>query len=68
MLGVSIGGRIDKLLSLRIGDVYQNHKVVTNVFFDKAIVKGGEVSHIVPLNASERNILCLLLMHTLIYP
>ncbi len=54
MLGVSIGGRIDELLSLRVGDVYQNGKPVSDVLYDKAIVKGGEVSRAVPLNADGR--------------
>ena len=54
MLGVSIGGRIDELLSLRVGDVYQNGTPVTDVLYDKSIVKGGETSRAVPLNADGR--------------
>ena len=38
MLGVSTGGRISELLSLTIGDVYQNRKAV-------AQVKGGTYTH-----------------------
>ena len=44
LLGVSTGGRISELLSLQIVDVYQNEKPVTDLLFDKSIVKGGEVS------------------------
>ena len=54
MLGVSTGGRISELLSLTIGDVYQNHKAVTDLLFGKSIVKGGEVSRAVPVNADGR--------------
>lgn len=54
MLGVSIGGRINELLSLKVGDVYQNGKPVPDVVYDKEIVKGGEVSRAVPLNADGR--------------
>ena len=54
MLGVSTGGRISELLSLTIGDVYQNRKAVTDLLFDKSIVKGGEVSRAVPVNADGR--------------
>ena len=55
MLGVSIGGRIDELLSLTVGDVWQNDKPVKDVLYDKAIVKGGEVARAVPLNADGRD-------------
>ena len=50
LLGVSTGGRISELLSLRIADVYQNGKPVKDLLFDKSIVKGGEVSRAVPVN------------------
>ena len=54
MLGVSTGGRISELLSLQIGDVYQNGKPVTDLLFEKSVVKGGEVSRAVPVNADGR--------------
>jgi site-specific recombinase XerD len=54
MIGVSTGGRISELLSLTIGDVYQNHKPVTDLLFEKSVVKGGEVSRSVPVNADGR--------------
>ena len=54
MIGVSTGGRISELLSLQIGDVYQNEKSVTYLLFDKSIVKGGEVSRAVPVNIDSR--------------
>ena len=54
MLGVSTGGRISELLSLKIGDVYQNGRAVTDLLFDKSIVKGGEVSRAVPVNSDGR--------------
>ena len=54
MLGVSTGGRISELLSLRIGDVWQNGKAVTDLLFEKNIVKGGEVSRAVPVNRDGR--------------
>ena len=50
MLGVSTGGRISELLSLQIGDVWQNGKPVKDLLFDRSIVKGGEVSRAVPVN------------------
>ena len=54
MLGVSTGGRISELLSLQIGDVYQNGGAVTDLLFDKSVVKGGEVSRAVPVNRDGR--------------
>lgn len=54
MLGVSTGGRISELLSLRIGDVWQNKRAVGDLLFDKSVVKGGEVSRAVPVNSDGR--------------
>ena len=54
LLGVSTGGRISELLSLQIADVWQNEKAVTDLLFDKSIVKGGEVSRAVPVNIDSR--------------
>ena len=55
MLGVSTGGRSSELLALNIGDVYQNQKSVTDLLFDKSIVKGSEVSRVsVPVNSDGR--------------
>ena len=55
MLGVSTGGRISELLSLTIGDVYQNKQPVTDRLFDKSIVKGKEYSRAVPVNIDGRD-------------
>ena len=54
LIGVSTGGRISELLSLRVGDVYQNGKPVTDLLFDKSIVKGKEISRAVPVNKDGR--------------
>ena len=50
MLGVSTGERISELLSLQIGDVFQNRRAVTDLLYDRSNVKGGEVSRAVPVN------------------
>ena len=55
MIGVSTGGRISELLSLRVGDVYQNGHPVTDLLFDKSIVKGKETSRAVPVNVDGRH-------------
>ena len=54
MIGVSTGGRISELLSLRVEDMYQNKKPVSDLLYTKRIVKGGEVSRSVPVNADGR--------------
>ena len=54
MIGVSTGGRISELLSLRVGDVYQNGRPVTDLLYSRDIVKGGDVSRTVPVNRDGR--------------
>ena len=54
LIGVSTGGRISELLSLCIGDVYQNGSPVRDMLFDKSIVKGKEHSRAVPVNSDGR--------------
>ena len=54
MLGVSVGGRISELLALKVNDVWQNGKPVSDLLFDRSIVKGGEVSRAVPVNVDGR--------------
>ncbi len=54
MLGVSVGGRISELLALQVNDVWQNGKPVTDLLFDRNIVKGGEISRAVPVNVDGR--------------
>ena len=61
LLGVSTGGRISELLSLQIGDVWQNGKRVGDLLFEKNIVKGGEVSRVVTVNRDGRRLRILLL-------
>ena len=54
LLGVSVGGRISELLSLRIGDVYQNEQAVSDLLFQKGVVKGKETARMIPVNADGR--------------
>ena len=61
MIGVSTGGRISELLSLQIGDVFQNDKPVTDLLYNKSIVKGGEVSRAVPVNVDGRDAITALI-------
>ena len=61
MLGVSTGGRISELLSLSIGDVYQNQQPVPDLHFNKPIVKGGEINQFVPVNIDGRDTIDALL-------
>ena len=50
MLGVSVGGRISELLALKVGDVWQNSRPVTDLIFAKSVVKGKENSRVIPTN------------------
>ena len=54
IIGVSTGGRISELLALKIGDVYQNYQPVTDLLYDKSIVKGKSESRAVPVNNDGR--------------
>lgn len=54
MLGVSIGGRISELLALTVSDVWQNSQPVSDLQFDKNIVKGQENARTIPVNSDGR--------------
>lgn len=54
LIGISTGGRISELLLLTIGDVYQNGKPVSQLVFNKSIVKGQENARAVPVNSDGR--------------
>jgi len=51
MLGVSVGGRISELLALRIEDVWQNGQPISDLLFQKRVVKGRETARMIPVNA-----------------
>lgn len=55
IIGVSCGGRISELISLKIKDIWQHEKPIADLVFNKNIVKGGELSRTVPLNIDGRN-------------
>lgn len=68
MLGVSVGGRISELLSLKVSDVWQNNKPITDILFDKSIVKGKETARAVPVNVDgQRAIGDLIAWHQFYY-
>jgi len=54
MLGVSVGGRISELLALKIKDVWQNEQAVSDLLFEKGVVKGKETARMIPVNADGR--------------
>lgn len=54
MLGVSVGGRISELLALKISDVWQNGQAVSDLLFEKSMVKGKETARMIPVNADGR--------------
>lgn len=55
MIGVSIGGRVSELLALTVGDVWQNGQPVSDLQFEKTIVKGKETARTVPVNSDGRS-------------
>jgi site-specific recombinase XerD len=61
MIGVSVGGRISELLALTVGDVWQNDKPVSDLLFQKGIVKGKDTSRIIPVNADGRSAIAALI-------
>lgn len=54
LIGISTGGRISELLSLTIGDVYQNENPASQLLFTKSVVKGQENARAVPVNSDGR--------------
>ena len=54
LLGVSVGGRISELLALKIEDVYQNEQAVSDLLFQKNVVKGKETARMIPINQDGR--------------
>lgn len=61
MLGVSVGGRISELLALTIGDVYQNGQAVSDLLFQKNVVKGKETARMIPCNEDGRQAISFLI-------
>jgi len=54
LLGVSVGGRISELLALKLSDVWQNEQAVSDLLFEKGVVKGKETARMIPVNADGR--------------
>jgi site-specific recombinase XerD len=54
MLGVSVGGRISELLALKVSDVWQNGQPVSDLLFQKNVVKGKETARMIPINQDGR--------------
>lgn len=54
MFGVSVGGRISELLALKVEDVWQNSAPVSDLLFEKDVVKGKETARMIPVNADGR--------------
>lgn len=51
LIGISTGGRISELLSLTIGDVWQNNTPVQTLHYNRHVVKGKENARTVPVNS-----------------
>jgi integrase len=55
ILGLSTGGRISELLSLRIKDVWQYAKPVDTIYFRKSATKGKRQGRGVPIKTAAKN-------------
>ncbi len=55
ILGLSTGGRISELLSLRISDVWQYSKPVDTIYFQKSATKGKRQGRAVPIKTAAQN-------------
>ena len=55
ILGLSTGGRISELLSLRIKDVWQYSKPVETIYFRKSRTKGQRHGRAVPIKTAAKN-------------
>ena len=55
ILGLSTGGRISELLSLRIKDVWQYSQAVDTIYFQKANTKGKRHGRAVPIKTAAKN-------------
>jgi site-specific recombinase XerD len=60
MLGVSVGGRISELLALMVSDVWQNGAPISDLLFEKDVVKGKETARMIPVNEDGRQAFGLL--------
>ena len=55
ILGLSTGGRISELLSLRVKDVWQYEKPVDTIYFRKSRTKGQRHGRAVPIKNAAKN-------------
>lgn len=55
ILGLSTGGRISELLSLRVKDVWQYSKPVDTIYFRKSATKGKRQGRAVPIKTAAKN-------------
>ena len=57
ILGISTGGRIAELLSLKIEDVWQGGQAVSDLLYEKNVVKGKENSRLIPVNSDAKQVI-----------
>jgi integrase len=57
LLGVKTGFRIDELLSIRLGDVWQHDRLVDQLTVRRAAMKRKREGHTVPLHSEAKGAL-----------